>query len=371
MKILFVLDYYYPYQGGSEVLFRNLAEGLAAKGYDVTVVTSRFEGTKRRETIAGVKVRRISVPPFIRRPFFMLLALPWLLFNAKRFDIIHTTSCGSSVSAWIASRLLRIPAVITVHEVLGKDWDVLYGKFPLVPNLSRVSESMALSLPFDRHICVSHSTKKNLSRLIDKRRITVVHNAVDHDHWNPSKYKGARKKIRRKLGIKDKEFLYLFYGRPGVTKGVEYLAKALPCIRENVPDSKALFILGTEPKERYGIIKSLLKKNGGGSVILHKPLPYKILPEYIMAADCVVVPSITEGFGFCVAEACSLKRPVVASNTTSIPEVISGKFLLVPPRDPKAIAKAVQYVKEKKYMKTPLKRFMKKDFIQGYENIYE
>ena len=63
--------------------------------------------------------------------------------------------------------------------------------------------------------------------------------------------------------------------------------------------------------------------------------------------------------------------PVVASNTTSLPEVVSGKFVLVRPADPEAIAHGVEMVYRKQYMIAKKKTFSWKDVIEGYWKIYQ
>lgn len=65
------------------------------------------------------------------------------------------------------------------------------------------------------------------------------------------------------------------------------------------------------------------------------------LPALYRGARVVVVPSLAEGFGLTVLEAMASGTPVVASNTTSLPEVVGEAGLLVDPRDPEAIAAAI------------------------------
>ena len=103
---------------------------------------------------------------------------------------------------------------------------------------------------------------------------------------------------------------------------------------------------------------------------MHDSVPYKKLPNYIKATDCVVVPSLTEGFGFTAAESCAMNKSIVASNTTSLPEVISGKYVLIKPKNPEAIAKGVEMVHNKKTIKTKLKKFLIKENIERYLNAY-
>ena len=66
-----------------------------------------------------------------------------------------------------------------------------------------------------------------------------------------------------------------------------------------------------------------------------------------------------------------MKKPVIASNTTSLPEVISGKFVLVQPKNPAAIANGIEKVYHKKTTQTPLKKFKLKDNINNYLKIYK
>ena len=51
------------------------------------------------------------------------------------------------------------------------------------------------------------------------------------------------------------------------------------------------------------------------------------LRALLRAVDCVVVPSLAEGFGFSTIEAAAMGKPVIASDAGSLPEVVSGKHL--------------------------------------------
>jgi len=108
-----------------------------------------------------------------------------------------------------------------------------------------------------------------------------------------------------------------------------------------------------------------------GKIRILDSVPRNELPNYIKMADCVVVPSLTEGFGFAVAESCAMGKVVVASDTKSIPEVISGEYVLVKPKNPKDIARGVIDAHKMKVTKTKLKRFLWSDSINAYQKIYE
>ena len=364
MKILFVLENYIPHIGGVELVFKTLAENLVKQGHEISVITHKIKDTKKFEVINGVKIYRISC--LQNRYLFSFLSIPKTLKLAKDCDIIHTTTYNGAVPARFAAKLLKKPSVITVHEVIGNKWRYLAGMNILDAKLHQFLEWLVISLKFDCFVCVSKSTQEDLN----KKNSVVVYNAVDYNHFNPSKHNGNM--IRIKLGIEDK-FVYLTYGRPGISKGIEYVIKAAPLISERIKNSRLLLILSKDKayRKRYNYIISLIKElKIEDKVILLDPVSYKELPYYIKAADCVVVPSLTEGFGFTVAESCAMQKPVVATNTTSIPEVISGRFVLVKPKSAKELADGIVKIYNKKYKKSRLKRFTIKDNINGYLDIY-
>jgi len=369
MKVLFVLEYYSPHIGGAEVLFKNLCEGLTRKGYDITVVTIKLPDTQAFEVINGVKVYRVKVPQRGDRYWFTFLSIPKVLQLARQADLIHTTTYNGAFPAWLASRLRGKKCLITVLEVFGSQWVNLAAMSWLVAKLHQLLEYLVIVLPFDRHISISHYTSKCLKDFgIARDKAEVIYCGIDYDLFNPEKADG--KAVRQKLNLGN-EFIYMYYGRPGISKGVEYLVQAVPLITQEIPDSKLVLVLADDPKDRYENIKRMVDKlKIKDNVILLDPVPRNELPSYIAASDCVVVPSLSEGFGFAAAEACAMGKPVVASNVASLPEVVSGRYILVEPRGPEAIAKAVESVYNGRVEDGGKKIFSWSDCVNGYWNVY-
>ena len=105
-------------------------------------------------------------------------------------------------------------------------------------------------------------------------------------------------------------------------------------------------------------------------IILLKSMRKKELLAHIKAADLVVVPSLTEGFGYSVIEGCEMEKTVVATNTTSIPEVIYGNYVLVKPGSAEALAAGIEMAYNGKTMKSPRKVFTVENNVKGYLEIY-
>jgi len=370
MRILFVLENYLPHIGGVEIVFKNLAEGLIKLGHEVSIVTHRIRGTKKFEVINDVKIYRVDC--LNSRYWFTFLSIPTILRLIKDFDLIHTTSFNGAPPAWFVSKLTRKRCIITIHEVWINKWNALTEMSWINCKVHNLLERLIYLLNFDRYICVSKSTQKQLiCKGISKGKTSVIYNGVDYELWDLEKHDGN--KIREKLNLNN-SFVYFFSGRPGISKGLEYLIKAVSSVSKQIPNSKLLAIVSKdqayEKRYRYiiGLIKKLRLKD---KIVLLNPVSYKDLPAYLKAADCVVVPSLAEGFGFAVAEACAMGIPVVASNTTSIPEVISGKYILVKPKSTKELVEGITKAFHHQFKRMPLKKFKMDENVNNYLKEYQ
>jgi glycosyltransferase involved in cell wall biosynthesis len=368
MEILFVVEYYSPHLGGIQVLFENVAQRLVDRGHDVTVLTSRTDGTEKRERRDGVSVVRAPVIESLDRYTFTVTGLPGAVSLASSVDVIHTSTWTGSVPAWVARLVTDTPTLMTVHEVFAPIWD-LTDRGPLDRALHRTLERGIYALPFDRYTCVSEYTRRCLlEEGKPSGAVDVVHNGIDTDLFDPAEVTGDRLQSRLAL---DEEFVYMYFGRPGFSKGVEYLVEAVPSITERVPGSHLVLILGRSPRDRYDRIRRRVDELGvEDSVTILDPVDREVLPEFVGSADCVVVPSLSEGFGFTAAEACALEVPVVATTAGALPEVVSGEHRLVEPCDERALADGIVDVYEGNADWRPKREFAWDRAVDEYVEIY-
>lgn len=343
------------------MLFGELAAELARRGHEVHVITSADPGDPRMEKRDRLTIRRIAAPAFARRYLFMLLALPSAIRAARRADLVHTTTYNAAIPAWIAARLARKPVVLTAHEVFGAQWQQMPGMNRLLGYAYRAFERFVLGLGFDHVITPSDFTRQ---RLPDPAKATTVYNAVDHDFWSEGRHQ------RRDLGLPQGTFVYLYFGRPGVSKGVEFLLAAAARVARELPSSRLLMILSRDPAAQYRRVKKQIDALGEHVVLLDS-VPRSELPSYLLAADCVVVPSISEGFGYSAVEAASLGCRVLATSGHATEELLTGVATFVPPRDPEALAAAILAIAKSPTPAKPLtRRFTAEAHAHGVIDVY-
>lgn len=374
MKICFIVEYYYPHIGGAEILFQHLAEGLVQQGHTCEIVTCRLPGVPRNEIINGVHVHRIWVPGAGDRYWFTVISAFAAWKHVKNADILHTMVYNGALSAKILSLLKRKPVVIHVFEVLRSNWSRT-GINPLSAFLFKTIEKLVLSIPYDAYSCISRNTLSLLKEWgIPSRKLFLAYPGIDYALFNPGNKGHTRDSIRGKLGISSDQFLFSFYGRPGFVKGVDHLVRAVPRIKEMIPNATLLLILSRKPAAGFSRIMKTITSLGlilGRDVIVLDPVMRTELPSYIQASDCIVIPSISEGFGFTCVEACSMGRPVVATAVGSIPEVIFGRYVLVKPMDPSALADGVDRIYRNQYDTTDTRKFLWEDMVKKHVEIYE
>lgn len=374
MRILFICENYLPHYGGVEVLFRNLAECYVKKGHQVTVLTHQLKGTKKREIINDVEIQRVN--SFFSRYIFTFFALPQAIALAKKHDIIQTTSFNGAPPAWIAAKITKRPVVITVHEVWIGKWKEITGFSWWKCKIHDLLERAIYGLLYDKYICVSDATKNDLLRIgVQKEKVERIYNGFDYDFWNPNNFDDKKvKDIKEKLNLKGR-FVYFSWGRPGPSKGFEYAIKAVPLIKKKIPHAVLVLMLGSADKYQKNVkkIKNLIQQ-------LHLiPNDVKIIPSvsyaelgyYIKAADCVLIPSVSEGFGYTALEGIAMKKPVVISDAGSLPEVVGGKYQMFSSKNHAELAEKIMQVANKNYLQKKNKQFRWEDSVNSYLDAYQ
>jgi len=200
--------------------------------------------------------------------------------------------------------------VITLHDVVA--WRYPDESAPVAAAAQEARDADAV-------ICVSEFTASEAIAYLGVRNPHVIHNGVDARFFDAAPLSvDARKTLH--LG----EQYILHAGGASARKNLEALAEAWPLIHRERPELQ-LVLAGPMHARRTRLFDGMPATRLVGRV------DDEIVPGLVASAAAVVVPSLYEGFGLPVLEAMAAGVPVVAADTSSLPEVAGGSTLLVPP----------------------------------------
>jgi glycosyltransferase involved in cell wall biosynthesis len=309
------------YFTGAAVQLLGLARGLAARGHHVVVTTRPGEGWVERCVEAGLPYHAVPM-----RSEVDVRSVPDLVRIIRRHDVqvVHCHKGKARTLALMAGLFVRIPVLILQRGV----------SFPLDP--------------FNRHgyttrrvtavVVVSESIKRGLVlQRVPAEKIHVIYSGTDTARFHPGV---DRQKIRKELGLSPEHYLITQIGIRS-WKGNDDTLDALRLIAERAPQARLLFVGANAAKEK--ILRGNAATRGLAdrvSVFLYRA----DVPEILAASDvCVDASYAGLGITGSLREALAVETAVIGTNLQGTPELIKeGETgLLVPPRNPEALAKAL------------------------------
>ncbi len=283
-------------------------------------------------------VSRFGVFPEMQT-FGLRLLLAWRRLHARhRFDVVFDNQSLS----WglLGIRATGIPVVSVIHHPLHIDREA---DFAIDPSLRKklkrtlyfplfMQERVARRL--DRIVTVSEASRREIERYfgIPEKDVDVVYNGTDAELFRP-------------VPGTPRETDLLFVGRTeDRKKGIGTLLEAMTLL----PESVTLKIVdGRIPED--GLVPRFVRRYGleRRVFVQDRMLELPELVQQYSTARLAIVPSFFEGFGFPASEAMACGLPVVANAAGALPEVVGtdGEAgILVPPRDPRAMAGAIREI---------------------------
>ncbi len=325
MKIGLVTPYVYPLPGGVNEHVRHLYENLRLRGHDVRILSAShgFQRSSEGDVIrlgkgfsvpANGSVGTITISP-------RYLAQTNDILEAERFDLLHFHEPFVPFLSPILLRQSKSVNIATFHA---------YGGFsPAYEFGSRVLGGYAARL--HGRIAVSAAARHFIDRYFPGD-YKVIPNGVDVDRF------------RRAVPIarwKDGRANLLFIGRHEPRKGLIELLKAYRILRKTGCNCR-LLVAGSGPQEREARRYVLTRRLQGVEFLGRVSDDEKA--QLFRTADIYISPATgRESFGIVLLEAMAAGTPIVCSDIHGYKGVVrrGEQGVLVPPRDPRAIAGAV------------------------------
>jgi len=319
--------------GGVETFVWELARNLALRGIGVTVIGGQSLALPAKKAAPGVSVEtvpyldraRIRRIPLLGRRYGLTKLLERLSFGLRAraviehgaFDIVHIHKpFDFPLASWMSARTgARI-----LYSAHGRDF------FPGDRRFTRAITTFTA--------CSAYNAAEVYERY--GREAEVIYNGIDTERFSPHEADAAwRQRITGGAAP-----VILWVGRLERWKGTIDVLRALALL-----DCPAHLVIVGDGPELSRLRDAARSLSVADRVHLLGACDHARLPGIYAAADIVIGTSFAnETFGMALAEASACARPVVATRFGGFPEVVRDGVtgLLVPPRDPQALAAALR-----------------------------
>ncbi|HSE61328.1 MAG TPA: glycosyltransferase [Candidatus Saccharimonadales bacterium] len=345
MKVVIATPYYHPHVGGVEVYVRNIATRLKEMGWEVCLVTTGDRSAKTTVTQQdGMRVYRLGYQ-------FKLSNTPvsftWRrdierIITSEKPDVINGHAPVPYFADMVERLRGRIPFVLTYHnDVVKERWPFtmlakLAHLFLIAGTLRRANRIIATSDYYasrSRHLA-PHTHK-----------LSVVPPGIDAAIFTTDADGATVRKAH------DGKRIILFVGslsRAQAHKGLDTLIASMAIVKQRIPNAQLVVVGEGDNLAHYQ--QTVYSAGLQDDVAFVGCKTHAELAGYYAASDVVVLPSTnnTEGFGMVLIEASACGVPVVGTEVGGIPFAIQdGKTgLLVPPRNPEALAASIGTILE-------------------------
>lgn len=360
MKVLMILTYYHPHWTGLTAHAVKIAEGLAARGVQVTVLTTRHKPELARdEMMNGVRVIRLQ--PIGRFSRGMVTpALPFAAANLiPHHDLVQIhTPLPEAPLLGVLCRSLGRPMLMTHHG------DLVMPPGPLNQIIQTIGYYVLLSSGYLASAVTSYSRDyADHSRLLRhfKNKLSYIYPPTEI----PVPDAKAAEAWKQELGLADKRVIG-FAGRWVDEKGFDVLLEAMPRIKERCPNAHLVY--AGEPNVVYDDFfqkcSRLIEAVGQDLTLLGLIQGAQKMANFYAMCDLFVQPSRTDMMGLVQLEAMLCGTPVVVSDIPGARVVVKETRFgqLAPPGDPRALADTIIDTLEHRERYLPARDDVRKHF---------
>ncbi|MBU3214908.1 glycosyltransferase family 4 protein [Clostridium estertheticum] len=308
----------------TENVLKNLINIDSVNNYHVFWSGNNFESIKKENC-------KIIMTSKKHQRFFEDYYFPENI-SKENIDIYHMPQNGIGFSQAISCK-----KVVTIHDLIPYVMPETVGRGYLLKFLKEMPIIIGNS---DGIITVSEFSKRDILKYfpIDESKIFVTPLAADAK-YKPLDKLHCKNFLEKAYNLNNPFILYVggFSERKNVASAITAFSKVYKDLSENYN----LVIVGDYRDSGQKLMKLTNELNMLSHVIFAGFVPEEHLPLFYNSCDAIIYPSFYEGFGLPPLEAMNCGTPVIASNLTSIPEVVGDTGILINPYDIEGISLAI------------------------------
>lgn len=321
--------------GGGSIIIYHLAKMAQDRGWQADVIATNRSFKKLIQS-SGIGVVEVDFIPRVVKPLSVIRALfkLWYFLCNNQYDFVHTHGSVSGFIGRLAARMVGIRVIVhTVHGFAFHEQSSLWS-LVLYSTLERMAAKWC-----DLLVTVSEFHRDWALRLgIGNAKKTVaITNGITPDRVAP---KVSKQEVRTMWGMSSEELIIITAGRLAEQKGLEFLIRAVPLLKEKLCCPFKVVLAGEGPLKQE--LERLVALLGIQDLVLF-PGFCDDIGSIISASDIVALPSLREGLSISLLEAMAANKPIVTTTIGSNKEVLrQGECgILVPPGDIQKLAKAL------------------------------
>jgi len=316
--------------GGAERQLVELAKGLSKTNFKITICLFYNEGVLLKELHSIRNVKIITLDKSGRWDIFRFFFRLIHILKSLNPQILYSFLPEANIAGLIAGKISGVPRI--VWGVRASNMDV--SRYDWLAGISLWLS--ALMSRFPNAIIVNSHAGKEFHRSIgySTNRMMVVPNGIGTDRFKPDHSAGL--KVRGEWGIEEKTITIGLVGRIDPMKDHATFLRAVKIF--NQEERSVRFVCIGDGKEPYkNEIHSLCRTLGLNGSLIWAGERYDMTAVY-NAIDIITSSSFGEGFPNVIGEAMACGIPCVVTDVGDSALIVGETGIVVPPKDPKALA---------------------------------
>ena len=322
MKIGIFTDAYYPIISGVATSISTLYKELTKLGHDVTIVTFDFEGYKEEEYI--IRIPGLSLPMKGLKSHKAGFANKKRLSYLAHLDLdlvhLHTEFTIGRLGRKYAIKH-NLPIVNTYHTMYE---DYVHFVAPVFKGLLRyIAKKYSRSFAYSANEVIFPTVK--VKRKFDEYHYqgssNIIPSGIYLDRFKKINFESSDVlELRRSLGIKDDDFVFLFIGRLSREKSIDNLIHEFEKVHSEKPNTKLLMVGGGPDLDMFK--KQIRDLKMDDHILFTGMIPYGGIAIYYQLGDLFVNFSTTETQGLTYIEALASGVPLLVKYDDNLEDVI-------------------------------------------------